>query len=105
MRPAPYASPSKPAASPARAYAHPPALAAAPSPGSSSRFTQLSRRSSSSGGSGSGGFAGGSIRSGGSGGSGEYSRNADPAELFVRQDRIGACDDVWVHRFGCSESL
>ncbi|GAA6002416.1 STE20 family serine/threonine-protein kinase [Rhodotorula paludigena] len=89
MRPAPHSSPSKPAAFPARAYAHPPAPAAAPSPASSSRFTQLSRRSSSSGGSGSGGFAGGSVRSGGSGGSGEYSRNADPAELFVRQDRIG----------------
>ncbi|GAA6062379.1 hypothetical protein JCM10212_003188 [Sporobolomyces blumeae] len=36
-----------------------------------------------------GGHAFGSVRSAGSGGSSEYSRNADPADLFVRQDRIG----------------
>ncbi|GAA6017866.1 hypothetical protein JCM11491_001197 [Sporobolomyces phaffii] len=37
------------------------------------------------------GFASGlmSVRSGSSGASSEYSRNADPADLFVRQDRIG----------------
>ncbi|GAA5931970.1 STE20 family serine/threonine-protein kinase [Sporobolomyces koalae] len=48
-------------------------------------FTQHERGSSDSG------FASGlmSVRSGTSGTSSEYSRNADPAELFVRQDRIG----------------
>ncbi|GAA5980119.1 hypothetical protein JCM21900_002912, partial [Sporobolomyces salmonicolor] len=56
----------------ARAEQHPVSPASA-------RFTQ---RSSSSGGR-------MSMRSDRSTGSSEYSRNADPAELFVRQDRIG----------------
>ncbi|GAA5975607.1 hypothetical protein JCM10908_005215 [Rhodotorula pacifica] len=63
---------------------------------SPARFTQratsfLSNRSGGSAGSGgSGGRKKGqaSVRSAGSGGT-EYARNADPAELFVRQDRIG----------------
>jgi len=61
-----------------------PASPARPSPGAGVRSSGFSIRSTASGGSaGSGG-------SGGSGGAG-YDRNADPAELFVRQDRIGAC--------------
>lgn len=61
-----------------------PASPARPSPGAGVRSSGFSIRSAASGGSaGSGG-------SGGSGGAG-YDRNADPAELFVRQDRIGAC--------------
>ncbi|GAA5979517.1 hypothetical protein JCM5350_004920 [Sporobolomyces pararoseus] len=50
------------------------------------RFTQQP-----SGGSRDSGFVSGlmSVRSASSGGSSEYSRNADPADLFVRQDRIG----------------
>ncbi|GAA5876357.1 hypothetical protein JCM1840_005999 [Sporobolomyces johnsonii] len=54
-----------------------------PASPASARFTQ---RSSSSAGGASGMM---SVRSERSTGSSEYSRNADPAELFVRQDRIG----------------
>jgi hypothetical protein len=55
-----------------------------PAQASPSRFTQP-------GGSSDSGFVSGlmSVRSGHSGTSSEYSRNADPADLFVRQDRIG----------------
>lgn len=82
--------------SPARPIAPPPPASSSPA-----RFTQrasafLSNRSSNSARSGSGWKSNGSaasssVRSSGSGGSGggEYARNEDPANLFVRQDRIG----------------
>jgi hypothetical protein len=81
-----------------------PARPIAPPSSSPARFTQrasafLSNRSSGSARSGSGGKSNGSSassslrssESGGSGGGGggEYARNEDPANLFVRQDRIG----------------
>lgn len=87
--------------SPARAVAPPPLPPQQASSSSSSpapKFTQrasafLSNRSVGSArtaGSGSGGKMSGqaSVRSSGSGGS-DYARNADPADLFVREDRIG----------------
>ncbi|BGP54537.1 hypothetical protein JCM8202v2_002123 [Rhodotorula sphaerocarpa] len=96
MMRAQYGAASSAHATPAKSAAH----AAAPSSSSSpARFTErassfLSNRSSGSGGSGggSGGRAAamgwGSVRSTGSGES-AHDKNADPAELFVRQDRIG----------------
>lgn len=78
-------------ASPSRSSFQQPAH---PSP--SSRFTQRSTLSSRSGGSGGSGGSGEaqSMRSDRTGSSGEYNRNADPAELFVRQERIGPCGDT-----------
>lgn len=85
---------------PAAAHPSPVRASSGAAPTSSpARFTQrassfLSKRSSGSAGSGGSagrvtdGGRGDSVRSNGSGG-GEYSRNADPGVLFVRQDRIG----------------
>ncbi|BGP38751.1 hypothetical protein JCM10449v2_002688 [Rhodotorula kratochvilovae] len=81
MRSSSFASPSShPPTHGAGAPARPPASPA------SSRFTQRSTLSAAGGGS---AFSVRRAGSGGSGGSGGYDRNADPAELFVRQDRIG----------------
>ncbi|GAA6034366.1 hypothetical protein JCM8097_002690 [Rhodosporidiobolus ruineniae] len=74
----PYASPSRPSSTQAHAYAH-------PHPSPSRSFIQQHPPPAASRGS----SILGSVRSERSAGSSEYSTNADPAELFVRQDRIG----------------